>query len=423
MKRLFTIGLWILMLYALALAQSRSVYVVNSLGKNVSWIDLENGTVVKDAVTAGLYANQIVLKDDKGYIINSGDNEIQVFRLSDFTILQRIDLGSGTNPYAMDFVNDSVAAVSLLLTNEVALVNVQNGAILSRITVGTGPQGVKYVAGKLYVANSGYNGQGYDPGTVSVVDVAQRTVINTIAVSINPQHIDADVQGIIYVVCTGNYADIPGKLEVIDATADTVIKTIDLGTAVTKVFLNNNKAFISTYGYGVFVYDLVGDSLMSPVLPGGPALGFDAQSNIYIADFNRDSVFVFSPNFIPLSAYEVGDGPVSLAVYDPAFTGIAEEHDVLLPEQFVLFQNYPNPFNPQTTITFAISNPAPVYLEVLNLLGQTVRVLVDVMLPAGEHQVLWDGQDARGNSLPSGIYFYRLRVDGQNQIRKMHLLR
>ncbi|NOX36421.1 MAG: T9SS type A sorting domain-containing protein [Calditrichaeota bacterium] len=423
MKRLFTIGLWMLMFYALAPAQSRSVYVVNTLGKNVSWIDLDNGTVVKDAATAGLYANQIVLKGDRGYIVNSGDNEIQVIRLSDFTTLQRIDLGSGTNPYAMDFVNDSVAAVSLLLTNEVALVNVRNGAILSRITVGTGPQGVKYAAGKLYVANSGYNGQGYDPGTVSVIDVAQRTVIHTISVSINPQQIDADVQGFIYVVCTGNYADITGKLEIINGQADTVVKTIDMGTAVTNVFLNNNRAFISTYGYGVFIYDLVGDSLMNQTLPGGPAIGFDAQSNIYIADFNKDSVFVFAADFTPLSAYEVGDGPISLAVSDPAFTAIAEKHDRQLPEQFVLYQNYPNPFNPQTTIAFVTPTRAPVYLEVLNLLGQTVRVLVNGVLPAGNHQVVWDGRDAQLNPVPSGIYFYRLRIDGQSQVRKMHLLR
>ena len=423
MKRFVTILTVLMFCGGVVQAQVKSLYVLNTLGQNLSWVNLQDGSVVKDAATAGLYTNQVVLRNDRVYVINSGDNEIQVLNAGDFTTVKRIDLGNGTNPYLMDFVNDSIAAVSLLFTNEVVLVNVARGIIQSRIAVGTGPQGVKYLGGKLYVANTGFNGQDYDPGTVSVIDVALKTVVKTIPVSTNPQHIDADVLGNLYVACTGNYADIPGKLEIIHSSADTVIKTIDLGTSVTNVFVNNNRVFISTYGYGVFLYDLSGDTLMSRVLPGGPAIAFDADNNIYIGDFNKDSVFVYSSDFVALAAYEVGDGPISLAVYDPRFTTIGNGRSIAAAEQFVLYQNYPNPFNPQTTINFRIHRNARVRLEVLNVFGQTVRVLVDGFLPLGHHRVHWDGRDEGNKPLPSGVYFYQLRIGERSQVKKMHLIR
>jgi len=89
-----------------------------------------------------------------------------------------------------------------------------------------------------------------------------------------------------------------------------------------------------------------------------------------------------------------------------------------LPSAFNLSQNYPNPFNPSTVIGFALPRASHVKLEVFNILGQSVMTLVDRQLPAGNHQVTFEGA-----GFPSGIYFYRLDYNGGNLTRKMTLVK
>ncbi|SYZ72449.1 conserved exported hypothetical protein [Candidatus Zixiibacteriota bacterium] len=94
-----------------------------------------------------------------------------------------------------------------------------------------------------------------------------------------------------------------------------------------------------------------------------------------------------------------------------------------LPEEFVLSQNSPNPFNPSTEIGFYLPSGAKVSLEVFNISGQKVTVLVDDYLPAGGHSVIWDGTDIRGQKVASGIYFYRLNAGSFADTKKMMLLK
>ncbi|MCE5271072.1 T9SS type A sorting domain-containing protein [bacterium] len=92
----------------------------------------------------------------------------------------------------------------------------------------------------------------------------------------------------------------------------------------------------------------------------------------------------------------------------------------------VLNQNSPNPFNPSTTITFDLPEGAAlqkVALRVYDLRGATVRVLVDEQLGGGRHSVQWDGRDAQGRQVASGVYFYRLEAGGRSAVRKMILLK
>jgi hypothetical protein len=97
--------------------------------------------------------------------------------------------------------------------------------------------------------------------------------------------------------------------------------------------------------------------------------------------------------------------------------------DVVLPSAFQLSQNYPNPFNPNTNIEYSIPTRSHVKIEIVNLLGQKVRTLIDESKPAGEHQVIWDGNDSNGQSVSSGIYFYRLRAGDSVESKKMILLK
>ncbi|MBD3401558.1 T9SS type A sorting domain-containing protein [candidate division GN15 bacterium] len=94
-----------------------------------------------------------------------------------------------------------------------------------------------------------------------------------------------------------------------------------------------------------------------------------------------------------------------------------------LPSTPSLEQNYPNPFNPSTTIQYALPAASDVTIEVLNLLGQRVRLLVDEYRGPGVHRLVWDGRDESGDRVASGVYFYRIATGDFVDSRKMLLLK
>lgn len=100
-----------------------------------------------------------------------------------------------------------------------------------------------------------------------------------------------------------------------------------------------------------------------------------------------------------------------------------DEHEPPLAESFVLYQNYPNPFNPSTTIWFALARPSRIVLSLHDVLGRTVRTLVDDRRTAGSYSVLWDGTGSDGTPLPSGMYFIRLTNGGYMQTKNALLIK
>jgi hypothetical protein len=103
-------------------------------------------------------------------------------------------------------------------------------------------------------------------------------------------------------------------------------------------------------------------------------------------------------------------------------TGVALNKDNV-PKLYALLQNYPNPFNPTTNIRFALPRESYVTLIIYNVLGQKVRTLVDNVRAAGIYDVSWDGRDAGGNSVGSGMYFYRLESGQGAIVKKMLMLK
>ena len=103
-------------------------------------------------------------------------------------------------------------------------------------------------------------------------------------------------------------------------------------------------------------------------------------------------------------------------------TVVSIETGNTLPDEFALHQNYPNPFNPTTLIRYDLRENVQVTLRIYNLLGQEVRTLVNGFQPAGQQQVLWDGLDNKNNTVPSGIYIYRIEAGSFVNARKMVML-
>ncbi|MBC8345599.1 MAG: Ig-like domain-containing protein, partial [Candidatus Marinimicrobia bacterium] len=114
------------------------------------------------------------------------------------------------------------------------------------------------------------------------------------------------------------------------------------------------------------------------------------------------------------------DYPMTLVVGGPNYVESAvAEIEASIPETFALNQNYPNPFNPTTTITFSLPVPSHVNLSVYNVLGQKVMTIEKGWMNMGMHQALWNGRDAQGNAVSSGLYFYSLEAENFRQVKKM----
>ncbi len=137
---------------------------------------------------------------------------------------------------------------------------------------------------------------------------------------------------------------------------------------------------------------------------------------------------VFDATGLPEGSYETiltissnaGDPvivPISIEVFfDPTD---AEE----TPATFALGKNHPNPFNPKTSIAFSLSQSGDAKLTVFDVQGRAVRTLAEGFMTAGEHLAEWDGRDAWGRQLSSGLYFYKLEAADQVLTEKMLMLK
>jgi hypothetical protein len=132
----------------------------------------------------------------------------------------------------------------------------------------------------------------------------------------------------------------------------------------------------------------------------------------------------------PMFVYtEMVDGKGMTMVSTPEFPGTiialagAQNEPEVMPVAFALKQNAPNPFNPSTGIAFDLPVASQVRLEILNILGQKVRTLVNEYREAGSHTVIWDGRDDYGSTTASGVYFYRIEAGEHQAVKKMMMLK
>ena len=157
----------------------------------------------------------------------------------------------------------------------------------------------------------------------------------------------------------------------------------------------------------------------------------DGGENWFNSSQGLKCQYVTSLKFHPTSPETLYAGTYGSGLYKTLEeTGVEEEQEAQLPEKISLYQNYPNPFNPTTTIhytvhgsQFMVHSPIHTTLTIYNVLGQKVRTLVDEFKLPGEHRVIWDGKDEKGNPVSSGVYFYKLKVGDFSQVKKMLLIK
>ncbi len=151
-------------------------------------------------------------------------------------------------------------------------------------------------------------------------------------------------------------------------------------------------------------------------------LAFAAGRSLYQQSLTIELLFDQRSAVIPgaadfrLTEVLIDDAP-------PIITTTADLSQVNLPKRWAMSQNLPNPFNAETMIHYEVPQSAMVTIEVMNLLGQRVKTLIDEMQSAGRYSIVWDGRDNQGRLAVSGIYFCKMRTTGFEAIRKMVLVR
>jgi hypothetical protein len=166
----------------------------------------------------------------------------------------------------------------------------------------------------------------------------------------------------------------------------------------------------------------IGNTILNPIFADtlyrlqatSPCIGAGADSVNIAGTWHRAPLIDFGGYTRPMPA---ATRPDMGAWEEQTVVSIAEENEHT-PVKFSLSQNYPNPFNPSTVIEFALPHEAFVTLEVYNLLGERVALLMQEKKSAGYHSVSFNAQ-----GLASGLYLYRLRAGEYVQTKKLVLLR
>ncbi len=153
----------------------------------------------------------------------------------------------------------------------------------------------------------------------------------------------------------------------------------------------------------------------------GSELDEDEVWNTVIQNVDRVGFFIADPEYFYIfQMWDIGlDNPT-------IFFGEEEEgpgHKGPVGHDDVGLSAVPNPFNPLTELSFRLPESATGRLAVFDLRGQRVALLHDGTLSAGDNHFLWNGADAAGRAVPSGVYFARLSVDGQYWTQKLLLNR
>jgi hypothetical protein len=169
-----------------------------------------------------------------------------------------------------------------------------------------------------------------------------------------------------------------------------------------EIYINGKLDAISTYSGSILSTNI--NFLIGQILPGNNQTNFKGVlDDIRIYDY-------------ALSFQEIR------ALYDFA-TSVENKTIYSLPDENQLFQNYPNPFNSTTIINYQVKDAAPVNLQVYDILGNKIRTIVNENKIAGYYAEYWDGKNDSGLQVPSGIYFYSLRVKNYNRTKKLVFLK
>ena len=147
----------------------------------------------------------------------------------------------------------------------------------------------------------------------------------------------------------------------------------------------------------------------------------DLQDTTFNLTFSHPQREIFSWNVTATDGHSIVSSTELFSFDNVNIVSVSENGG--LPGEFSLSQNYPNPFNPNTVIRLSLASATHAALKIYDIRGREIRTLLDGFQQAGERSLVWDGRDANGNPVVSGIYVSRLQAGGSVATKKMILLR
>jgi spore coat protein A len=160
---------------------------------------------------------------------------------------------------------------------------------------------------------------------------------------------------------------------------------------------------------------------------------FPGQVTRIIAKFDRKGEYVWHCHILSHEDHEMMRPYYVGRMQKLMHKAVLAENEAAPPASIALEQNYPNPFwseatsrsaeNPSTTITFSIPEVKAVTLQIYDLRGALVKTLVSGTLAAGRHQIVWNGTNAGGQQVASGVYLCRIQSESFSQVKQVLLMR
>lgn len=264
---------------------------------------------------------------DRAWLVANNSQKIEVVTTLTFKSVGVIN-GFASPRYIVP-VNDSIAYVSDWSANTIKIINLSSLSITGNIPAGNGPEQMLQVGSKVYVTNVG--GFGND-STVTVINTLSNSVINTLHVGVNPNSIQRDTSGMLWILCGGTLGpdytpntadDIGGTLLKIDPSTDAIIHTFNFlqGEHPLKLTTNANKdKLYFLRGSSAYTGNICMMDINAVALPAGAiinrefyGLGIHPKNeNMYgaIGSFSADSwVLRYNNTTQLLDSIRVGIGP------------------------------------------------------------------------------------------------------------------
>ncbi|RMD86124.1 MAG: T9SS C-terminal target domain-containing protein, partial [Calditrichaeota bacterium] len=178
----------------------------------------------------------------------------------------------------------------------------------------------------------------------------------------------------------------------------------------------NQLAFLAIPGGAVNFVRLVGNT--SGVIGPGDSdvltvrlYGLEIPDTSYSATLRIRSNDPFNP---------IVDIPIQVNTKD---TMVVIQPPEQIPQTVAVYQNYPNPFNPETIILYQLPRDEIVQIVIYDILGRMITTLINKKMKSGYYKIKWNGRDATGRRVPSGIYFYKFKAGAYERVMKMMLIK
>jgi len=308
----------------------RSLYVLNGLGQTVTRISLTDSSVNREFTTTGPVPAALNRYGDHLLILNSTPASVELLSPEDSTDRQVLTLPLGSNPFDLQVYGDRLY-VSGLTSGKLYTIDAKTLTLLDSMGAGAAPEGIAVDEHSIYVASSNGWQSGYTGSSVHVISRTSLIPADTIPVGPNPQRLAWGNGTVLHVLCTGDYVESTGEVDVIDVGTGTVTTTLSLGGFPGYLLITPDAiGFAADFGTAtaqdtagfLYSYDAARNKVLhtstDPIRVGYGAMGmaYDAQTDrLYVSNFKDNTVQALNPRTGEvLETYAVGDGPQSLVI-------------------------------------------------------------------------------------------------------------